>query len=121
MARVLIVDDEPGIRVLLHMALAEYGHDCEEAADGSEALTRLSSSNYDLVLLDLAMPAVGGLEVLEALDSGQVDRPVVAVITAQKTAEAHEKAMALGCSLFVTKPFEPRHLVRRLERLLESA
>lgn len=118
MARVLIVDDEPGIRVLLHMALAEYGHECEEAADGSEALLRLSSNNFDLVLLDLAMPAVGGIEVLEALHSGQVDRPIVAVVTAVKTPELHEKAMKLGCSLFVTKPFEPKQLVRRLERLL---
>lgn len=120
MARVLIVDDEPGIRVLLHMALAEHGHICEEAADGSEALTRLSSANYDLLLLDLAMPAVGGLEVLEALDQGKIDRPKVAVITAQKTADAHARAKALGCTLFVTKPFEARSLVDRLERLLAS-
>lgn len=100
------------------MALAEQGHQCDEAADGSEALTMLAGANFDLVLLDIAMPAVGGIEVLEALGPRDSGGPEVVIITAQKTPEIHERARNLGCRLLVTKPFETRWLVGRLEALL---
>ena len=67
MARLLVVDDEPRIRMYLIRSLSAQGHTVYEAADGQAALDQINSRDVDLVLLDLAMPRRGGLEVLRAL------------------------------------------------------
>lgn len=77
MKRILVVDDEEGIRLLFKEELEEEGYEVELAEGGEEALKKLRTSKPDLVTLDLKMPGIGGLEVLERIREEDKDLPVV--------------------------------------------
>ena len=79
--RILIVDDDPAVRGLLHVIARRCGVLADEAADGRQCLELLDSNSYDVVLLDLAMPWINGFDVIESL-RGKPLRPAVIVITA---------------------------------------
>ena len=100
---VLIVDDEKNIRATLARALALEGYDTEEAADGAEALRRIESSEVDLVLLDLQMPGLDGLGLLEAMQAGGRRVPSI-VLTAHGSIEKAVRAVRLGAFDFIEKP-----------------
>jgi DNA-binding response OmpR family regulator len=104
--RILIVDDEPNIRLVLRTALAAAGHALSLAEDGETALMWLSSYPFDLVLLDLQLPGIGGMEVLESLRATGNDVPVI-IITAHGTIHDAVRAMQLGAIDFLTKPMLP--------------
>lgn len=80
--KVLIVDDDVGIRSLLSAVCKRVGYDCENAEDGSVALEKIRKDNFDVVLLDLMMPKLNGYQVIEALRQME-DPPHVIVVTAQ--------------------------------------
>ena len=80
--KVLIVDDDDGIRSLLSAVCKRVGYDCDNAEDGSVAIQKIKSSNFDVVLLDLMMPKVNGYQVIEELRAME-QRPEVIVVTAQ--------------------------------------
>jgi CheY-like chemotaxis protein len=77
--RILIVDDEPGVREVLGRLLAREGYECLEAADGPQALTLIRHERLDAVLLDLRMPGLGGMEVLRQAQVLHPDLPIVVV------------------------------------------
>jgi DNA-binding response OmpR family regulator len=108
-ARILIVDDEPNVRLGFCTALATAGYEVDEAADGQEALDRLEQSPVRLVLLDLRMPGLDGMEVLRRLREGGNDVPVV-IITAHGSIPDAVAAMKLGAIDFLTKPLTPKDL-----------
>jgi DNA-binding response OmpR family regulator len=111
--RVLIVDDEPNVRLVFRTALDAVGYTVTEAEDGPSALEWLAGSKADLVLLDLQMPGLGGMEVLRRLRDSGNDVPVV-IVTAHGSIPDAVQAMKLGAIDFLTKPLNPeplRHVV----------
>jgi two-component system nitrogen regulation response regulator GlnG len=107
---VLIADDDPGIRLVLHHRLAAAGYRVEEAADSQNALEALLSNRSDVALLDIMMPGIGGLEVLSAARE-QSSRTMIIVITAASTMNNAVEAMKRGAHDYLTKPFENLDLV----------
>ncbi len=108
-ARVLIVDDDPNSRRLLDVRLRGIGCETALAADGHEALAAVRQEIPSLMLLDLEMPRMGGLELLRTLRKDGFDFPVV-VITAHGSIEAAVEAMKEGAYDFLPKPFDAQHL-----------
>uniref|UniRef100_I2PXI9 histidine kinase n=1 Tax=Desulfovibrio sp. U5L TaxID=596152 RepID=I2PXI9_9BACT len=120
--RILLAEDEPVNRIFTVRALQKLGHSVETAADGREALLLLGQSPFDLVLMDIQMPRLNGLEATRMIRSGQVPGiattiPVVA-LTAYAMDSDRERGLDAGMDEYVTKPFEPWELVEAMERAL---
>src|SRR5262245_54662697 len=123
MTRVLIVDDSLTIRRMVKASLAPLPGplDFIEAASGLEAIERLAFGTVDLIVLDLNMPDMHGLEVLGFLRSHQKYRGVpVIVLTTRGDANSREAAMQRGASSYLTKPFQPGVLAAEAGQLLSS-
>jgi DNA-binding NtrC family response regulator len=108
-AKVLVVDDEASARALMERWLAAKGFDVLTAPDGGRALETIRQEDPALVLLDLQMPLLSGIDVLRALREEGLD-PTVIVVTAHGTLEHAVEAMREGAFDFVTKPVDPKHL-----------
>ena len=106
MAKILIVDDEPRIRELIRENLQYAGYACEEAGDGSAALSLLSGGGFDLVILDLMMPFMDGMTCLREMRTRHINTPVI-ILTAR--GEEYDKLAGLegGADDYVVKPFSP--------------
>jgi DNA-binding response OmpR family regulator len=115
---VLIVDDEPNVRLVFRMALDRPEYRVVEAEDGESALEWLSESRADLVMLDLQMPRVDGLETLRRLRGRGNDVPVV-IVTAHGDVPNAVEAMKLGAIDFLTKPLTPKALRDVVAEVLE--
>jgi len=120
MPRILVVDDEPGMRRSLAISLKREGYEVEEAAGGTESLVRLEREIYDLVMTDLKMTPVGGLEVLAAAKKAAPQTEVI-LMTAYGSIEAAVEAMRLGAFDFVSKPFQAEEILARVRNALEKA
>ena len=117
--RVLIVDDEPSMRLLCSINLEMAGFDVTEAADGAEALERAKNDGFDLVLLDVMMPGIGGHEVLRRLSESERTRALpVVFLTARTDRDDLRAGYELGAVDYVTKPFDPIALAARVEEIL---
>jgi DNA-binding NtrC family response regulator len=118
--RVLIVDDEPNVRLMLETTLSSAGYLVTEAGDGQAALDRLSSSgpDHDLILLDLLMSRMDGMELLRRLRSTGNIIPVV-ILTAHGSIPEAVEAMKLGAIDFLTKPTTPDALRRVVAEVIE--
>ena len=116
--RVLIVDDDAASRDLLETRLAALKCDVAMAADGREALVAIRRETPSLMLLDLQMPGMDGMEVLQALRRDRIDIPVI-VITAHGSIESAVAAMKDGAYDFILKPFDPKHLEIVVRKALE--
>jgi DNA-binding response OmpR family regulator len=108
-SRILIVEDEPNIRLVFRTALEAAGYHVNEAPDGESALARLSAEPADLVFLDLRMPGIDGVEMLRRLRDSGSDTPVV-IVTAYGDVPNAVQAMKLGAIDFVSKPLSPDSL-----------
>jgi CheY-like chemotaxis protein len=120
--RILLAEDEPVNRIFTVRALQKLGHKVDTAADGREALVLLAQAPYDLVLMDIQMPRLNGLEATRLIRSGQAPGiaptiPVVA-LTAYAMDSDRQKGLEAGVDEYVTKPFEPAELVAAMERAL---
>jgi DNA-binding response OmpR family regulator len=107
--RILIVDDEPNVRLMFRTALATLGAEIAVAEDGESALDRLERQSFDLVMLDLKMPQVDGMETLRRLRERGDDTPVV-IVTAHGDVPHAVEAMKLGAIDFLSKPLAPTML-----------
>ena len=116
MSRVLVADDEPAIRKVVRDALEREGHEVVTAIDGREALERFEEGAFDLVVTDLAMPHVDGLELVQEVRR----RSPVPVLVLTVRSEEREKVRLLdeGADDYVTKPFGVAELVARTRALL---
>jgi two-component system response regulator AtoC len=103
--RILVVDDEPKMRRVLELMLRGMGHEFGQAGDGIDALAAIDSGHFDLVMTDLRMPRMDGLEFLRELRRRGEDIPVI-VLTAYGTIESAVEAMKLGASDYIIRPFE---------------
>ena len=119
MGRILVVDDEEGVRSFLAESLEIDGHHVEEAANGQEALERLRSRSFDLVLTDLRMPGMDGLELLQKVLAEQPEVEFI-VLTAHGNVENAVQAMKLGAFDYIQKPVSgPAELRLLATRALE--
>ena len=115
-AKVLIVDDEPNIREVVGLYLRRDGHTVVSATDGEEALEVFRESEPDLVVLDLMLPKISGLEVCRRM---RADRRVpLIMLTARGEEEERIVGLSLGADDYVVKPFSPRELAARVAAVL---
>jgi DNA-binding response OmpR family regulator len=115
---VLIVDDEKNIRLTLSQALEASGWNIDTAVDGEEALSKLKEKEFGLILLDLKMPRMDGMEVLRHVSEIRPDIRII-VITAYGTVESAVEAMKLGAADFIQKPFAPEEIRELVSRVMD--
>jgi DNA-binding NtrC family response regulator len=118
-ARILIVDDEPETRAPFAELLERWGHQVVQTADGHEALKLVAEMHPDLIVSDLVMPKLDGLQLVRALREEQPDTPVV-IITGRGTIDVAVEAVREGVFDFVEKPLDPARLKVILQRALEK-
>jgi two-component system KDP operon response regulator KdpE len=111
--RILVVDDESAIRRALRPPLLELGFQVAEASRGEEAVQLLRGGSFDVVLLDVNMPGIGGLETLRRIRSFAPRLPIL-MLTVRDEEEDKVAALDLGADDYVTKPFSTRELVARI-------
>jgi two-component system, OmpR family, response regulator len=117
-SRVLVVDDDPDIRLLLRFELAAEGHEILEAGDGQEALAAIGAGGIDVVLLDMMMPVLDGWGVLRELDPATAP-PVVVITALASDGDRHViDLLELGAVDVIAKPFDPGMLVRLVDAVL---
>jgi two-component system phosphate regulon response regulator PhoB len=118
--KILVVDDEPEAVELLKFNLQQAGYEVATAADGASALKKARAAAPALVLLDLMLPEIDGLELCKMLrrDAATARLPII-MVTAKATEIDRILGLELGADDYITKPFSPRELVLRVKKLLE--
>lgn len=117
--KILVVDDEERIRKLLKMYLEREGYIIEEAADGETALEKGLTENYDLIILDLMLPEMDGIEVCNRLRDTK-STPII-MLTAKGEEANRVQGFEVGADDYVIKPFSPREIVYRVKAILKRA
>ncbi|MBU4491642.1 MAG: response regulator [Euryarchaeota archaeon] len=116
---ILVVDDEAGVCDVLQKILAQDGYDVSTATSGTRALTLMKKSPADLVLLDIKMPKMDGIETLRKLREFNKDA-VVVILTAYGTLSTAREAMQLGAYDYITKPFDVEFVKTMVREGLEE-
>lgn len=121
MARVLLVDDEPMLRMALRQYLEFAGHSVEEAYDGDDALARVRSNPPDIVISDVLMPARDGMSLCRELrgDPNLAGMPFLFITARNTQADLYEEMERIGDGC-VIKPFEPDHLLAAIDRVVKK-
>jgi two-component system cell cycle response regulator DivK len=119
-ARILIVEDDPDIMRILTHGLNAVGHQVVPAYGGEDALRKVKARQFDLVLTDLAMPKVSGVEVIQSIKSDPATRhiPVLAV-TAHIWDGIAQSAGQVGCDGYISKPFSMKRLAEEVQKYLK--
>lgn len=119
MSVILVVDDEPTVRALVRDVLEIEGFDVVEAPDGPSALTAVEEHDPALMVLDIMMPGMSGLDVLRTLrrDRSGNELPII-LLTAASDDDTTWAGWTAGASVFLPKPFDPNHLLDWVERLI---
>ena len=116
--RILVVDDEDHIRRILVRTLMAEGYDVSDASSGADAITKVIDSTFDILISDVRMPGMNGLEAVRAIKAKRPE--IIAVITSgvadEETAQA--EAIAAGASAYFTKPYSLDELLMTLEEIL---
>jgi two-component system KDP operon response regulator KdpE len=117
--RILVVDDEPQIRRVMRTTLTPRGYEVADARSGEEALEKLQAGRYDLVLLDINMPGMGGVEACRAIRQGKYGSDVSIIMLTVRNAESDKvEALDAGADDYVTKPFSTPELLARIRAAL---
>lgn len=117
--RILVVDDEERIRRLLKMYLEKEGYTIDEAEDGEIALRKAVSEDYDLILLDVMLPGIDGIEVCTRLR--QVKATPIIMLTAKGEEMNRVQGFEVGADDYVVKPFSPREVIYRVKAVLRRS
>src|SRR5699024_10005020 len=118
--KILIVDDEQSIVTLLTYNMENAGYETDVAFDGEEAISKAMANPYDLMILDLMLPEVDGLEVCKTLRQNKVETPIL-ILTAREDEFDKVLGLELGAEDYITKPFSPREIVARVKAILRRA
>jgi len=118
-AKILVVDDEPQIRLLLQEILKREGYEVDAASSGEEALEKLTGGAYRMVITDLRMPGMDGFGLISAIRNVQPEIATI-MITAYATVETAVQALCHGADDYVTKPFDNNELRKVVSRILEA-
>ena len=105
MAKLLVVDDEKNLRLVVQKELSRQGHTVETAEDGEEAWSKLESEDFDVLLCDINMPRLDGMDLLRRMRERSQNPPEVIMLTGQGTVETAIEAMKLGAYDYLTKPY----------------
>ena len=116
--KILVVDDDDNLRIVMQETLESCGYDVGEAESGATALNVLKKKKFDLVITDLMMPGIKGIDLIERA-SGLYPEMGFLVISAYGTIETAVDAMRKGAFDFITKPFSIEHIESRVERFFE--
>lgn len=119
MPTILAVDDSRAVRTLLRREVKDLGVEVVEAEDGLQALERLRTSRIDLVLLDVTMPRMDGVEALRAMRETGNKTPVI-MLTSESSTSVVDRVLGLGVSDYVLKPFKPDTLKEKVQQVLRS-
>jgi CheY-like chemotaxis protein len=116
--KVLVVDDEPHVRILLKSRLEANGYSVTTAYGGQQALEKIKEEKPDLILLDIVMPDLNGYEVAKQLkaDPETAKIPII-IFTASNVRELEDQCRALGCDYVIMKPFSPEVLLGMVKDL----
>jgi DNA-binding response OmpR family regulator len=117
--RVLYAEDEPATRTLVCEQLAEGGYDIQGVEDGAQAIAMIEKETFDVVLLDIRMPGVDGLEVLRFMKEKKI-RPRVIMLTAVEDLSIAINAVKLGATDYLTKPFSLDALQECMKKVLQK-
>jgi len=120
MSQVLVVDDDDTVASVVVSYLERAGHETRRVADGQAALDAVASDPPDLMVLDLMLPEVDGLEVCRRVRKTHADLPII-MLTALGEAEDRIAGLEVGADDYVTKPFSPRELVLRIDTVLRRS
>ena len=122
MARVMVVEDEPIVQVVLQDLLEMWGHDVQAASTGDQAISLLSAGEYDLIVLDLMLGAVSGYDVLDEMNRlGVRERTRVVVVTGRATEWDYLLGWMRGADEYLPKPFDPVRLKIVMEEMLSCS
>ena len=115
MARILVVDDNPEIRMLLVLLLQRAGHEVVEAADGTTVMTWVEDTDPDVIILDLMMPLMDGWATLEMLKTDPTTKDIPVIISSAMGDNEHlDRARALGASDYISKPWTADDILKRV-------
>ena len=118
-ARILIVEDEPRLARFMELELTHEGYAVDKAADGRAGLDMALTGDYDLILLDVMLPGLNGLEVLRRLRSGGAGVPVL-LVTARDAVMDKVSGLDMGANDYITKPFSIEELLARIRAALRT-
>ena len=116
--KILLADDDPALRRVIQFKLKQKGYDVDVAGDGQQALDRLKTTQYDLLLSDMRMPKLSGIDLLEESKNVQPELEVI-LITAFATVSQAVEAVKLGAFDYLTKPFEDEELFVAIDKALK--
>lgn len=117
--RILCVDDEHSIRTLLQSQLEQEGYDVDVAPDGDVAIEKLDAARYDVLLLDIRMPKVGGIDVLRHVREKEMKTRII-MLTAVDDLTIAMESVRLGANDYLTKPFDTEDLFSAIRRLIST-
>ena len=121
MKRILLAEDDEILRMLITDTLEEEEFQVEEAKDGFEAAELLASCSYDLLIIDYMMPVYSGVEVIEKVRRGGMNKEVTIVMLSAKSQQTEqEKAIKAGADFFIAKPFSPLELLAKVRGILHE-
>lgn len=121
-SRILIVDDTETMRLYEHMLLSGQGYDLDMASDGVEAIEKITARKPDLVLLDIMMPRMNGIECCRQIKATEDTKDIkVVMVTTKSEYEKVKEAFAAGCDDYVTKPINRVELLAKMKELLKFA
>jgi DNA-binding response OmpR family regulator len=112
--RILVIEDEAKVANFIKKGLMQSGYEIEIAADGEEGHSKIRSGNFDLVLLDLMLPKISGLELIPLIRECKPAIPIIAV-TAKTSVEDRVEGLNLGCDDYLVKPFSFAELLARIQ------
>ncbi|KTT99969.1 MULTISPECIES: response regulator [Sphingomonas] len=118
-ASILTVDDSASLRMAIRIALTGAGYTVTEAADGAEGLAKATETRFDLIVTDLNMPNMDGLEMIRALrqQPAQAGVPII-FLTTESDDSMKAQAKAAGATGWLVKPFQPEQLIRVAQKVL---
>src|SRR5882672_9577103 len=119
MPKILIVDDEADMRFAVRMLLERSGHAVVEADNGDAALSRIDEGAPDLVLLDMRLPGMDGIQILQKIREKQKDLPII-MVTGYGNVELAEQALQFGADHYLSKPFHNKELIEVIQQILEK-
>ncbi len=119
MSRILVTDDSSAQRIIVSSIAQNMGHEVETATNGQEALEKIQANPPDCLLLDLLMPIMDGIGLLEALETHEIKIPII-VLTADVQDGLKEQCLEFGVTTFMNKPIKKEKLQEALEAILSS-
>ena len=116
---ILVIDDDPQIRMMIAEVIESFGHICQTAADGLEALDMIQKEKFDIAICDIRMPGINGLELVERAKQINLDVPFI-IMTGFSEEYSYERVIEVGAQDFIKKPFTFQELKAKFDRILKE-